>query len=90
MNFTKLFVGAFALSAMLVACGDDSTSAKDTDQPEVVAVNNKTVSGVSQKGPFVTGSAVKLYELDGTTYAQTGKSFTGKIASDDGKFSVAA
>ena len=189
MNFTKLFVGAFALSAMLVACGDDSTSAKDTDrseevysdlvvetfddlpvcsdnrdgvtayvkdektayictdgswvpeeetssssiastsssswqalssslrndnsssssettqssssfvyeqnssaydQPEVVAVNNKTVSGVSQKGPFVTGSAVKLYELDGTTYAQTGKSFTGKIASDDGKFSVAS
>lgn len=90
MKLTKLFVGAFALSAMLVACGDDSASAKDTDQPEVVAVNNKTVSGVSQKGPFVTGSAVKLYELDGTTYAQTGKSFTGKIASDDGKFSVAS
>ena len=90
MNFTKLFVGAFALTAMLVACGDDSTSAKDTDQSGVVPVNNKTVSGVSQKGPFVTGSAVKLYELDGTTYAQTGKSFTGKIASDDGKFSVAS
>ena len=189
MKLTKLFVGAFALSAMLVACGDDSASAKDTDQPDVVysdvvvetfdnlpvcsdnrdgstayvkdkkaayictngswvpeeetssssiastsssswqalssttrndnsssssettqssssfvyeqnssaydqpdvvAVNNKTVSGVSQKGPFVTGSAVKLYELDGTTYAQTGKSFTGKIASDDGKFSVAS
>ncbi len=90
MNFTKLFVGAFALSAMLVACGDDNASAKDTDQPDVVAVNNKTVSGVSQKGPFVTGSAVKLYELDGTTYAQTGKSVTGKIASDDGKFSVAS
>lgn len=90
MNFTKLFVGTLVLSAMFVACGDDSTSAKDTDRSEVVAVNNKTVSGVSQKGPFVTGSAVKLYELDGTTYAQTGKSFTGKIASDDGKFSVAS
>ena len=36
MNFTKLFVGAFALTAMLVACGDDSTSAKDTDRSEEV------------------------------------------------------
>ena len=58
--------------------------------PDVVAVKDKSISGVSQKGPFVTGSAVKLYELDGATYAQTGKSFTGKIASDDGKFSVAS
>ncbi|MDY6284345.1 MAG: fibrobacter succinogenes major paralogous domain-containing protein [Fibrobacter sp.] len=85
---TKLTLGMFTLAAMLVACGGDTSSAYD--QPEVVGVNNKTVSGVSQKGPFVTGSAVKLYELDGTTYAQTGKSFTGKIASDDGKFSVAS
>ena len=31
MNFKKLLIGAFALSAMLAACGDDSTSAKDAD-----------------------------------------------------------
>lgn len=60
------------------------------EQPEVVAVKDKSISGVSQKGPFVTGSAVKLYELDGKTYAQTGKSFTGKITTDDGKFSVSS
>ena len=41
----KLTFGAFALSAMLAACGDDSSSAYD--QSGVVAVNNKTVSGVS-------------------------------------------
>ena len=59
-------------------------------QPKVVAVKNKSISGVSQKGPFVTGSTVKLYELDGKTFAQTGKSFSGKISSDDGKFSVSS
>ena len=59
------------------------------EQLDVVEIKDKSISGVSQKGPFVTGSAVKLYELEGNTYAQTGKSFTGKIASDDGKFSVA-
>jgi len=57
-------------------------------QPPVVAIKNKSITGVSQKGPFVTGSPIKVYELDGKTYAQTGKSFTGKITSDDGKFSV--
>ena len=36
MKFTSLFVGAFALTAMLVACRDDSTSAKDTDRSEEV------------------------------------------------------
>ena len=60
------------------------------EQPEVITVKDKSISGVSQKGPFVTGSAVKLYELDGKTYAQTGKSFTGKIVTDDGKFSVSS
>ena len=60
------------------------------EQPEVVAVKDKSISGVSQKGPFVTGSAVKLYELDGKTYAQTGKNFTGKITTDDGKFSMSS
>ena len=55
---------------------------------ETISIKDKSVTGVSQKGPFVTGSAVKLYELDGKTYAQTGKSFTGKITTDDGIFSV--
>ena len=32
----KLTFGAFALSAMLAACGDDSTSAKDADQSDMV------------------------------------------------------
>lgn len=59
-------------------------------QPKVVAVKNKFISGVSQKGPFVTGSTIKLYELDGKKFAQTGKSFSGKISSDDGKFSVSS
>ena len=59
-------------------------------QPDIVAIKDKSISGVAQKGPFVTGSTIKLYELDGKTYASTGKSFPGKIASDDGKFNVSS
>lgn len=88
------FVATAAISSVLwlAACGDDSNSSgpSNNGSPEVVAVKNKSFSGVSQKGPFVTGSLVKLYELDGETFAQTGKSFTGKITTNDGKFSVSS
>ena len=65
-----------------------SSSSSDTKQQSSAIIKDKSVSGVSQKGPFEIGSAVKLYELDNKTFAQTGKSFTDQIASDDGKFSV--
>ena len=70
--------------------GDFSSSSEVIQEVPVMVSKDKSISGVSQKGPFVTGSAVKLYELDGKTYAQTGKNFTGKIDSDDGKFSVSS
>lgn len=66
--------------------GKQVSSAQESSPVEVV--KEVSVSGVSQKGPFVTGAAVKLYELNAKTYAQTGKSFVGKIVSDDGKFSL--
>ncbi len=73
------------------ACGDgESNSGTSANGDSIVSANKKSIAGVSQKGPFVTGSAVKLYELDGETYAQTGKSFTGKITSDNGEFGVSS
>ncbi|WP_297700281.1 fibrobacter succinogenes major paralogous domain-containing protein [uncultured Fibrobacter sp.] len=65
---------------------EENSSASEL--PGIVEIKDVSISGVSQKGPFAVGSAVKLYELDGVTYAQTGKSFTGKITTDEGKFSV--
>lgn len=90
-----------ACAAMLVACSDDSSSSDDPLSPEeetssssnepddIVSISNKAISGVSQKGPFVTGSAVELYELD-ADFKQTGKSFTGKITTDDGSFKISS
>ena len=66
---------------------DSNESSSSTEKTPSVVVKDKSISGVSQKGPFVTGSTVKVYELD-NNLAQTGNSFTGKINSDDGKFSV--
>jgi hypothetical protein len=82
-------VAAFLATSLLVACGDDNKNAGGTvEDGEVVAIVDKTVSGVSQKGPFVNGSSVTVQELDGETLAQTGNSYEGKIKNDMGEFSV--
>lgn len=44
-------------------------------------------SGKAQKGPFVTGTAITVNELN-QRLGQTGKSFTTTIVSDDGSFSL--
>ena len=79
---------AIACLLFLAACGDDPKVGGTEEDAGIIAIENKTVSGVSQKGPFVNGSSVKLYEMDGETLAPTGKSFPGKIASDDGRFTI--
>lgn len=85
-----LATAAISISVFLAACGDDSskTSGGSVEDQEVVAISDKTVSGVSQKGPFVNGSSVTVQELDGETLAQTGNSYEGKIKNDMGEFSV--
>ena len=95
MVYTKFWAIASVVVVLFACGGDNSSNSVQYEQNgsvyevlDVVSIKDKSISGVSQKGPFVTGSVVKLYELDGETCAQTGKSFTGKIASDDGKFSV--
>ncbi len=73
---------------LCVACSSDSSAGGSTEDETVVALKDKTITGVSQKGPFVKGSSVTVQELDGETFAQTGKSFKGKIISDAGDFKL--
>ena len=86
------FVSACAaMSGLLVACsgsdGEDVVGGASGDAG-ITAVTDWEVAGVSQKGPFVTGSAVTVQELDGITLKQTGKSFKGSIKSDKGDFAI--
>lgn len=69
-----------------------SSVAKDTtdNNENDIVIKDKSISGVSQKGPFVNGSSVTVQELDGKTLAQTGKSFMGKISNDKGEFSISS
>lgn len=63
----------------------DTVSSKDT----AYIFKKGTVSGIAQKGPFVKGSSVKLFELDGKdSLKQTGRSFSDSVSSNDGSFKI--
>ena len=82
-------IGSIAVASLLAACSDDDKTAGGTEEDAgIVAIEDKTVSGVSQKGPFVNGSSVTIQALNGETLAQTGRSYQGKIKNDQGEFSV--
>jgi hypothetical protein len=51
------------------------------------AVTKAKIGGVSQKGPFLEGSAIALYELK-NDLAQTGKSFKERILDSKGSFEI--
>ncbi|PZW72574.1 fibrobacter succinogenes major paralogous domain-containing protein [Fibrobacter sp. UWR1] len=81
--------------AVTIQCGDDLFSMNlNGGSGEVVVPGEDVVSlaklsGVSQKGPFINGSTVTLFELDGSrSLVQTGRTFGGEIITDDGRFSV--
>ncbi len=84
--FQRVFF-AIGLASILavVACSSDSTSSAEGEN---VPVHGKTVSGLAQKGPFLDGSTVTLYELDEATLEKTGKSFSGNVSGGRGEFSV--
>jgi len=86
-------IGCLAIGAMFWACSSSDSDSMDlgggaSGDAGVTAVVDWEVAGVSQKGPFVTGSAVTVQELDGITLKQTGKSFKGSIKSDKGDFAI--
>ena len=92
LNMKKWFLPAFASTALFMAActsSDGENLAGGTSEDAgITAVKDWEVAGVSQKGPFVTGSAVTVQELDGITLKQTGKSFKGTIKSDKGDFAI--
>ena len=78
----------FTLGVLFWGCTGDNVAGGSSGDAGVVAVKDWEVAGVSQKGPFVTGSAVTVQELDGITLKQTGKSFKGSIKSDKGDLAI--
>lgn len=80
----KKITSILFLALFLLACsksGDDISN-----QEEIKAVVKSTLMGKIEKGPFLTGSKVTLYELDGAL-KQTGQNiFKTETSNDNGEF----
>ena len=81
------WLALLALVALFAcACSGDDKQAGGATEETQIAIEDKTVAGVSEKGPFTVGSAVHIYELEFETLGHTGRSIPGKIVSDRGDF----
>ena len=87
--FVQAAAFAFA-SAFVVACSSSNDeggfAGGTTEDAGIIADLN--VAGVTQKGPFVKGSAVTVQGIDCKTLKFTEEKFEGKVKSDKGDFEV--
>ena len=63
------------LSALVFAACSDNVASGASEDVGITPLGKWQVAGLSQKGPFVTGSTVNVFELEGSTLNQTGKIF---------------
>ena len=78
----KLFKMSIALSLVLSV-----TNCKKDE--EINKVENQTITGFVQKGPFINGSSVTVYDLQ-SDLTPTGKSFNTQITDNKGTFQISA
>ena len=83
-----MFFFVAALGLVLQACSDNDVAGGASGDAGIVAIKNREIAGVTQKGPFLVGSSVTIQELDGHTLGQTGNSFRVSVKSDQGDFAV--
>lgn len=85
----KLF-SSLTLIASICACVDSNVAGGISEETEgIVAITDKTIAGVSQKGPFAKGSSVYLKETkDDGSLTPTGKEFYATIRNDAGEFKI--
>ena len=78
-------------STMVIELGVGANADTAEADSERVPLQLASLEGFTQKGPFLKGSTVYLYELsDGRTLKQTNGNFTSYITRDDGRYKFSA
>jgi len=79
MRNTDNYLILILLLIFLFSCKKDENTQTQFEKDKII--------GVSQKGPFVNGSTMTVYELD-AIFNQTGKSFNVQIKDNSGTFEL--
>jgi len=71
------------------SAGPASSSSVEDEDDIVVSFEDVTINGNSQKGPFVQGTTISVFELEnGHNLIEKGSTKTTEIKTDDGKFAM--
>ena len=81
-------LAALVFGTSFWACSGDKTAGTDEQSEGLYAVKNLDIAGVSQKGPFVKGSAVTVQGIDCKTMEFTDEVFEGEVKNNMGEFVV--
>lgn len=84
----KIFY-SLAISSLLIIALNSCKKDKQ-EAPNAAPSSNGTtrsLNGSAQKGPFINGTAITVYELS-PSYTQTGKSFATQITDNSGSFAL--
>ena len=81
-------LNAVVLGATFWACTGKNTAGTSEESEGLYAVKDLEVAGVTQKGPFVKGSALTVRGIDCQTMKPTDEIFEGTVKSDKGDFAI--
>lgn len=81
-------LNAVVLGATFWACTGKNTAGTSEESEGLYAVKDLEVAGVTQKGPFVKGSAVTVRGIDCQTMKLSDEIFEGTVKSDKGDFDI--
>ena len=84
MKKKLIFIIAVLVTVFMISCKKDIQEQK----PVITnGINKSAMSGFVQKGPFLNGTSIAIYELDGT-YNLTGKNYITQIIDNTGLFQI--
>jgi hypothetical protein len=81
---TKI-LSLISLILFLASCEKDSSNEIKKDNPSPQKIKKSLFTGYVQKGPFINGSTVTIFELD-SLLDQTGRAYNSSIADNSGKY----
>ena len=81
-------LAALVFGTSFWACSGDKTAGTDEQSEGLYAIKNLDIAGVSQKGPFVKGTAVTVQGIDCKTMEFTDEVFEGEVKNNMGEFVV--
>ena len=81
-------LAALVFGTSFWACSGDKTAGTDEQSEGLYAIKNLDIAGVSQKGPFVKGSAVTVQGINCKTMEFTDEVFDGEVKNNMGEFVV--